>query len=99
MTPEGVVKQKVRDILDARGVWYVMPVSAGYGKHGIPDVIACVRGRFMGVEVKRRGKEPTMRQQIILHEIENSDGYAFVAKPETLAEFVELVDEIIWENS
>ena len=55
-TPEGAVKAKVKDYLKARGIWHFMPVSNGMGVHGIPDIIAIIDGRFVGIECKAPGK-------------------------------------------
>jgi hypothetical protein len=56
MTPEGRVKAAVKKYLSAKGVWHFSPVSNGMGVHGIPDVICCWNGQFLGVECKAPGK-------------------------------------------
>lgn len=56
MTPEGRVKAAVKKYLDSLGVWHFSPVSNGMGRHGIPDLICCWKGRFFGVECKAPGK-------------------------------------------
>jgi Holliday junction resolvase len=56
MTPEARVKAQVKKLLESKGVYFFMPVSNGMGRHGIPDVIACWDGKFLGVEVKAPGK-------------------------------------------
>jgi hypothetical protein len=55
-TPEGKVKAKVKALLKKYGAWYCLPVSAGYGQHGIPDFLVCHRGKFVGIETKAPGK-------------------------------------------
>lgn len=55
-TPEGKVKAKVKKWLKERGIWYFVPVSAGYGVHGIPDFVCCASGLFIGIEVKAPGR-------------------------------------------
>lgn len=68
MTPEGKVKAKIRAYLKALGVWHFCPVSNGMGVHGIPDILCCWRGRFIGIEVKAPGRlnnvSPLQQQQI-----------------------------------
>lgn len=89
MTPEGKVKQKVKAILKKQGCWYFLPVSNGMGKHGIPDVIACVPvtitkdmvgkevGMFVAIETKAGDKEDaTARQQLQMREIRKAKGIA-----------------------
>ena len=55
-TPEGKVKDLCKKWLKARGIWYFVPVSGGYGKHGIPDFMCCADGLTIGIEVKAAGR-------------------------------------------
>lgn len=74
MTPEGKVKTKVVRLLKAMGVWYFFPANNGFGKSGIPDIIAIVRGEFIGIEVKSATGKPTELQKICGAEIERAGG-------------------------
>lgn len=63
MTPEGKVKKKVTLLLKELGVWYFFPGNNGYGRSGIPDIVACVNGHFVGIECKADpSKQPTALQ-------------------------------------
>lgn len=82
MTPEGKVKEKVKALLVRHGVWYFMPVSNGFGTHGIPDIVACVNGSFMGIECKAQdGMKPTELQQMQMDRIKAAGGAVFLATP------------------
>lgn len=62
-TPEGKIKDKVRKVFKELGVWYFLPGNNGFGKSGIPDFVACVSGKFLGVECKADySKKPTELQ-------------------------------------
>lgn len=79
MTPEGKVKLDIKKWLHDRGFiragskeedwpspilgWYYMPMQNGMGVHGIPDFICCYRGKFISIEAKAPGKEPTENQK------------------------------------
>ncbi len=52
MTPEAKVKKKVGAHLKTLGAYYFYPVTGGYGKSGVPDIIGCYRGLFFGIECK-----------------------------------------------
>lgn len=69
MTPEGRVKAKVKAWLKARGIWHFSPVSNGMGVHGIPDVLAVVAGRFVGIETKAPGRRNNL-SELQKHQIE-----------------------------
>ena len=47
-TPEGAVKDKIKAMLRTYKphIYYFMPSMGAFGKSGVPDIIACVRGTF-----------------------------------------------------
>jgi Holliday junction resolvase len=51
-TPEAKVKHKVVEFLKTRGVYYFFPATYGFGRSGVPDIVCCVRGKFLGIECK-----------------------------------------------
>ena len=77
-TPEGAVKDKVKLILASLGAYYVMPQTGGFGNSGIPDILCCLNGRFVGIECKANGGKVTRLQQSHLDEIEMRGGVALV---------------------
>jgi len=79
LTPEGKVKRRLTDMLRKHKVWYFYPGNNGFGKSGLPDIIAIVRGRFVGIEVKAdRTKKPTALQKKTGREIEEAGGVWFL---------------------
>jgi hypothetical protein len=78
ITPEGRVKAKVKALLDKYNIYYFMPTTGGYGRSGIPDIIACLRGRFLAIECKAGSNKPTALQERELDRIEESGGIAYV---------------------
>jgi hypothetical protein len=75
-TPEGKVKLALKKMLreEFPQVWTYWPVSNGMGAHGIPDLIMCAGGMFIGAEVKAPGKKVTLLQANQLQQIENAQG-------------------------
>ena len=78
MTPEKKVKEKVKKILNKIGAYYCMPATGGYGASGVPDIIACYQGRFIGIECKANGNKPTALQKKHLNDIKNSKGLSLL---------------------
>lgn len=76
MTPEGKVKEKIKNLLRRYGVYYHMPVMNGMGAPTL-DFIACPNGRFMAIEAKVDGKNLTARQHVTKAEMEASGGFVF----------------------
>jgi len=95
MTPEGRVKDAIKKLLVSRGAYYFMPVSNGMGRHGIPDIIACYRGWFIGIEVKAPGKEKTVtaNQARELENIGAAGGHSVVASdPNFVQDVFDVID-------
>lgn len=78
-TPEGKVKKKLDRMLKAEGVWYYNPQAGPFGRAGIPDKIAIIGGRFVGIECKAdKTKKPTALQTECMKRIENAGGKCFI---------------------
>jgi len=84
MTPEGKTKKQIVAYLKSINAWYFIPVSNGLGRHGIPDIIVCLEGRFIALEVKAQGKRgakdrgATPLQMIQINQIRVAGGIAAV---------------------
>jgi len=66
-----------------------MPATGGYGASGVPDIIACHQGLFIGIETKANGNKPTALQQKHLRDISISGGRSLVID-ETNIDMLEL---------
>ena len=77
-TPESKVKSKVTALLKKYDAYYFYPPSNGFGRAGIPDIIACYRGQFIAIECKAGKNKPTALQIRELRAIEDAGGYALV---------------------
>ena len=73
-TPESKVKDKVKKLLAEHGAYYFMPATHGYGSSGVPDIAACVNGRFIGIECKANGGKATALQLKNLRELSSAGG-------------------------
>ena len=81
-TPEKKVKTKVEAVLKSEDVYYFFPATGGYGRSGVPDIVACVNGVFIGIECKANGGKPTALQVRELERIRAAGGYAIVVNEE-----------------
>jgi Holliday junction resolvase len=89
-TPETKVKKAVTKILDEHGAYHFFPATHGYGRSGVPDIVACHKGKFIGIECKAGKGVPTALQLRELRFIEEAGGISFVVREDTLA-LVEVV--------
>ncbi len=62
-----------------------------YQERGIPDLVGCINGRFVALEVKRPGEKPTKYQENQLQAIGTAGGVTGVVTSEL--EALKLVSE------
>jgi hypothetical protein len=77
-TPESKVKKAVSKILDAREIYYFYPSTHGYGRSGVPDIIACANSVFVAIECKAGKGKTTALQDRELKRINDARGVTFV---------------------
>ena len=51
-----------------------------FGTAGVPDIIACIGGRFYGFEVKTDTGKPTKLQETVMRKINAAGGTALVVR-------------------
>lgn len=79
-TPETKVKSAVRAYLSKERVYHFTPMSYGMARSGIPDIIACVNGYFLGIECKAGKGKPTALQIAEMASIERAGGMTLVIR-------------------
>lgn len=78
------VKQQVVKMLKERHLYYFFPIAGAYTSIGVPDIVACVRGRFVGIECKAGNNRPTELQLRNLEAIRDNNGIALVVNEDNL---------------
>jgi Holliday junction resolvase len=93
-TPEKAVKAKVKNVLESEGVYYFMPPANGFGRSGVPDIVACVNGLFLAIECKAGTNKPTALQVREIETIRRNNGVAVVVNEENWDMVRELVKKL-----
>ena len=93
MTPEAKVKKKVVTHLKTLGAYYFYPVTGGYGKSGVPDIIGCYKGLFFGIECKAGKNKPTPLQEKNLNDIKLNQGIALVINETNIDDVLSVLEE------
>ena len=75
---EAAVKKKICKHLRMAGAWVTMPHQRGFSQKGVPDILACYKGRFFGIEVKYNGNITSPAQDEQLDKIEAAGGISLV---------------------
>lgn len=78
--PEKRIEKSIKDWLETNNFW-LLKVQGGsnYPSTGVPDILTCIRGTFVGIEVKQPGEKPTKIQKYQMDQINKSGGVAFAA--------------------
>lgn len=93
-TPEKKVKDAVTKILKQRGAYYFFPVTGGFGRSGIPDIIACYKGNFVAIECKAGRNKPTELQLFEMKKIGDAQGVAIWVNENNVDDVTKLLDTI-----
>jgi hypothetical protein len=83
-TPEGKVKARVVLLLKKHNVYHFYANTHGFGRSGVPDLICCLKGVFIGIECKTVGNKPTALQVNEIESIRNHGGIAWVVNEENI---------------
>ena len=79
--PEKKVEHRIKRYLDQLGAYYVKIHGSAYMPAGTPDILVCLAGRFIGIEVKKpSGGVVSTLQRLKIKQIQNAGGVAFVAR-------------------
>ncbi|AZK44795.1 VRR-NUC domain-containing protein [Paenibacillus lentus] len=111
MASEKLFEKKVEKHLHAIGVyqagtpshrmetdqigWFTKIWGGGYQKSGIPDLLCCVNGFFVSVELKASKGRPSDLQKMNTARINRSNGIGIVLYPEGFENFKELMKKVI----
>jgi|TARA_R110000744_G_scaffold347208_1_gene452734 Holliday junction resolvase len=91
MTPEAKVKNKAVKQLKEMGAYYFYPATAGFGKSGVPDIVACYKGLFFGIECKAGKNKATALQEQNLRAIHKAKGCDMVINEWTVGDLTTLM--------
>lgn len=91
MAAEKTFENKVKKFLESQGAWYVKYFANSFTKAGIPDVLACVNGYFVGIEVKAQSGKPSELQLHHVRKIRAAGGFAIILYPSGFEEFKQFI--------
>ena len=88
---EGRVKRWLRQ----NGCYVVKYYGCGTTRAGVPDLLICVNGKFLAVELKAEKGTTTPLQETQLKLIEKAGGTGLVLKPSGFMEFKRYIRELM----
>ena len=99
MAAEKSFENKVKKFLEDEGCWFLKYWGgAAYTKAGIPDLLVCCNGYFLGVELKAPNGRPSPLQIYNLKKIDESGGYGILLYPKDFETFKGLIQALNESN-
>lgn len=99
MPSEADFSRKLQKILRSRGWWVVKYHASQYTPKGIPDLICCYKGHFIGLELKRDSKAGLSQWQArVGQDIQDNQGLFYRVYPENMMSVVEDVESRLGET-
>ena len=74
MPTEQQIQSKVIKYLESLGAYVVKVITANHS--GVPDIHACINGRWISIEMKKPGEKPDPLQLFHLQMIQKAGGLA-----------------------
>lgn len=74
--------------------WFYKNWSGPYSKLGIPDIIACINGNFVALEVKAENGRASELQKRNIRLINECKGQAYIVYPKDFEELKERLIEL-----
>lgn len=88
MAREKALDNKVLSFLKEQNAWVIKYwAGAKYTKEGVPDILACINGKFFGIEDKAENGRPKMLQLKNLQWIREAGGYGILLYPKDFESF------------
>lgn len=94
MGPEKTFENKIKKYIEDQGGWYVKFFANRMTKEGIPDILACIGGYFVGIEVKAQNGKPSELQKYHCKKIREAGGFAFIVYPSGWEDLKRILTEL-----
>lgn len=94
MGSEKKFENRIKEFLKSQNCYYVKYFGCGFTKAGVPDLLCCVNGRFVAIEVKAEKGRVAPLQTYNIEQIKKANGIAIVLYPKDFENFKELIKEL-----
>ena len=95
MAAEKQFENKIKKFLDEQGCYYIKHFANAFTKVGVPDILACVNGYFVAIEVKAPNGRPSELQLHNIKKINELGGFGVVLYPDQFNDFALLIYGLI----
>ena len=98
MAKEKVFENKIKNYLKSKKCYCVKYFGCMYSTSGTPDILACINGYFVAIEVKAQDGVVSALQLEKLNQVRRSGGFGYVAYPSGWDKLKTIIDGILDDN-
>jgi Holliday junction resolvase len=96
MAAEKNFENRVKKFLKDQGCWFIKYwAGSEFTKSGVPDLLVCCNGHFLGIELKGPKGRPSELQLWNIEQIKKAGGIAMVLYPKDFDEFKTLIHKLV----
>ena len=95
MGKEKSFENKVKAYLKSIGAYFIKTHGDRFSRVGTPDIIACVNGHFVAVEVKAENGKPSELQIYHIEQINKDGGYGVILYPKGFEGFKKICENLL----
>lgn len=98
MAEEKQFENKVKRFLTEKEIWYLKTWSNGIQRKGVPDLLICCNGYFVGVELKAEYGKPSELQKWNIEKIRDAGGIGIIVYPHQYEMFKNLIHSLLTDD-
>ena len=99
MAAEKNFENRIKKFLKEEGCYFVKYFGCAFTQAGVPDILACVNGHFVAIEVKAENGATSYLQDHNVAKIKEAGGVAVVVKPSDFEKLKTLIWGLKNENT
>jgi Holliday junction resolvase len=94
MAEEKNFENRIKKYLETKKAWHVKYFANRNTKSGVPDILACIGGHFVAIEVKAPKGKPSPLQVWNVEKIREAGGIALIVYPSDWENIKTLIDDL-----
>lgn len=98
MAQEKRFENKIKDYIKSVGGRPFKWFGNAYSESGVPDILACINGQFVAIEVKAQYGKVSELQMVKIKEIKAAGGFAYVVYPSGWDQLKAIIDGILIDD-
>lgn len=95
MASEKNFENKIKTYLKSIGAYFIKTHGDRFSRIGTPDILACINGKFVAVEVKGEKGKPSDLQLYHIEQIQKAGGYGIILYPKDFEKFKKDVESLL----